>query len=110
MTKKELRQTFANLANVHGKGVATYYTDCFLEAIRQGLLEDGVLKIPGLFTIQCRTVPAGEKMIYNPSSGKYNSRKEHRYLRISESGDCLTKSSFQYKYKVDGLQCKGCEV
>lgn len=47
-----------------------------------------------------KTVPAGTKPVFNPSSGKFNTRKEHKYLKISENGDKLLKSDFHIRYKV----------
>ena len=101
MTKKEMAKRFAKLAGFtyyKDKHQINYYVDSFLEAIREGLVETGEIKLPGMFTIKLTTIPAGEKMIYNPSSGKYNTRQEHRTLSISHSGDCLLKSDYPAKY------------
>lgn len=100
MNKKGLKDTFARLSNINSKSLSNYYVDCFLECLRLGLVEDGEILLPNLFRITMKTVPAGVKPVYNPSSGRFNARKEHKYLKISENGDKLMKSDFQFKYKV----------
>ena len=105
MTKKDLAKRFAKLAGFtyyKDKHNVNFFIDCFLESVRQGLVETGEIKLPGLFTIKMTVIPAGDKMIFNPSSGKYNTRQEHRTLSISYNGDCLLKSDFATKYSKDG--------
>lgn len=100
MNKKGLKETFRRLSNINSRSLSNYYVDAFLECLRLGLVEDGELFIPNMFRITMKTVPAGVKPVYNPSSGSFNARKEHRYLKISEDGDKLLKSDFEFKYKV----------
>lgn len=100
MNKKGLRDTFCRLTNINSKSLSNYYCDCFIEAMRLGIVEDGELLLPNMFRIVMKTVPAGTKPVFNPSSGKFNTRKEHKYLKISENGDKLLKSDFHIRYKV----------
>lgn len=99
MNKRELRDTFCRLTNINSKSLSNYYCDCFIEAMRLGLVEDGKLDLPKMFTITVNTVPQG---IQNPYKTEKSKRKEHKYLRITENGDRLQKSDFQIRYRVEG--------
>ena len=98
MNKRGLKDTFARLSNIKSRSLSNYYCDCFIEAMRLGLVEDGELALSKMFTISVSTVPPG---IWNPYRKDNCKRKERKYLRITENADRLQKSDFQIRYKVE---------